>query len=134
MSAVKDLTALLAKLKADIEANDKAGSDLRATYEEIEKSLFMEMGSEGMSSARFEDLGYQVVAVRRQFPRVNPDMKYREEEIFDFLRSHGHGDVVRLSVNSQTMKSTLKQIIGEGVALPDLFEIYEEVGVTLRKA
>lgn len=134
MSHVKDLATLLVKLREDKAASEKALSDIVATIEETERSLYLAMGEEGMSSAKFDDLGVQIVAVQKQFPRIKPEEKHREDEIFEWLRGLGHGDVIRLQIHPQTLRSTLKQVADEVKEMPDFIEVYTETGVTVRKA
>jgi len=59
--------------------------------------------------------------------------KAREEEAFGWLRENGLGEIIRLTVNAQTLKAVLRERLEQGQEPPDMVKTYFETSAVLTR-
>jgi hypothetical protein len=55
------------------------------------------------------------------------------EHVHGWLRAHGHGDIIKQSVHPQTFNALMKQLVEDGVPLPEGVKTSVETVAVIRK-
>lgn len=115
MSAVA-LTRRMRALVDRMEEYDKGKKALQKEYDAIRKVwLPQAMDDEGLTNMNIDGVGR--VAVRSDLyvsiPAAARDVAY------DWLRGTGHGGIIKETVHAGTLRSTVKEMLRKGEALPD---------------
>ena len=101
--------------------------DRLAGYEEVRKKLQKEyddlrkiylpeaMTNEGVTNINITDVGRITLRsdIYVSVPAVDREVAY------DWLRGTGHGGIIKETVNANTLRSTVKEMLRKGEALPD---------------
>lgn len=128
-----DMIRELAHVKRELEAAKEIKSTLEKKFDAIRLRLLPNrMEEEGLENITVAGAG-RVNLQGDLYFSIPADTKF---EAFDWLREHGHGDIIQETVNSSTGKAWAKEVIKSGEALPDsLFRVtpFTRAQITLAK-
>jgi len=110
------ITRRMKEVSDRIDQYDEVKKKLQKEYDALRKMwLPMAMDSEGLSNMNIDGVGR--VALRSDIyvsiPAAARDVAY------DWLRGTGHGGIIKQTVHAGTLRSTVKEMLRKGEALPD---------------
>ena len=125
MSIVRDEKSLvIAYRDAKAECEKIAEQLERATRarDEIERQIIEYLESkDARATAKYEGVGY----IGIQKPRLYASYtKEHEEEVFRFLNGKGRADLIRPTVNKQSLSSFVKDALEQGQEIPVIISYY----------
>lgn len=132
---MSQLTDLAGRLKALRTVKSHLEDTTKKVNEEIkhaEEDLVQHMVSEEISN--FTHDGNQFYLNPKQHITAKAD---KRDDLFKWLRGNDLADLIQEQVNAQTLAATVRDIAREGEipgALAECLNIYEQVGIGLRKA
>lgn len=94
--------------KLEFEAAEKA---MKAKEQSI-VALLVNRGAK--QTAKYEGLGF--CSLRKPGVRTANYAKEHENEFFGWIKEMGYGEIIKLSINPQTLKSAVKSMLEEGQA------------------
>ena len=114
-----------AKCEEFAEQLDRATRDRDAIERQIIELL---EAKDAKTTARYEGVGY----VGIQKPRLYASYtKEHEEEIFNFLKDKGREDLVRPTVNKQSLSSFISDALEHGEEIPSFISYYLKPSVRI---
>lgn len=130
--SIFELADRLRELRERKEALAEETKANNAELEDVEVRLNEAMINEGVTSFKRGDK--QFVASVRTFASPKAELR---ERVYQWLKNHGYGDMVKETVHAQTFAAFVNELIdGEGVPedLHALINIHEKPSVQMRKA
>ncbi len=88
------------------------------------------MDSIGMTQFRMKDVGLVYI---HNSPKASV-LKADKEELMQWLKDHGHGDIVKEDVNTNTLKAFVRGLREEGQPLPPLVREWVHREPRIRKS
>ena len=130
MSDIKELARRMAVLREEYDALKQRSAEVYKEWDRIRKVDLPEaMEEAGLESARVEGVG--TLSMRTDaYVRAKEG---KQMDLQEWLESIGHGDLVKPTVNSSSLKALLKELAAEGEDIPDdlvKFEPYTYVAIT----
>ena len=119
--SIPDLVKRMAETKEALDAAKEVESEHQAVFDILRLMVLPEkMDEEDVSTMTVAGVGR--VSIQSDIYFSIPAAL--REEAFDWLRDHGHGDIIQETVNSSTGKAWAKEAIKKGEVLPeDLFKV-----------
>jgi len=121
------------RLRDEVEATDERLSALKERRDRVEEELLKAYERNGTSSVRCDG---RTVYLHRQLWARPKDGDHAL--VCDLLRAHDLGDLVRTSVNAQTLSSLVRERDAEGTPLPEdlaaAIDVSEAYRLRVRKA
>lgn len=116
-----ELAKMQVKLKNDIDDLKKQQTTLQVKFDHLRKFRIPEMMEDmGQETTKLKDVG--VISLRPEMYASIP--KGMLKEAYAWLEENGHGDIVKETINSSTLKAFIKEQIKEGETLPEgLFKV-----------
>jgi len=118
----RDLVILLRdarKKKADLET---ALTDANKDNEEIEMALAELLEAQDKkSTAKYEGIGFVTLKKPRLYARFDKEF---EPMVFEFLKKEKREDLIKETVNSQSLSSFVKERVEVGSAIPEYIKFY----------
>jgi len=121
MSKINELAHRYVALKNEIDELKQRKSDLQKDFDKLRMTELPEaMADEGIESVRIAGIGR--VSLRSDvYVSIPADVKY---DAWDWLRDHGHENLISETVNPSTLRAFCKEQLQNGELLPDdLFRI-----------
>lgn len=130
-NSLQDLVSVMHALRAD---KDRVEEELKQINEEFDLIRFEmvpdAMEEEGIERVRYEGIGtvYLRSGLRAS---INPQ---RRDEAFVWLDDNGHGDLVKPTVNAQSLAAAVGKIVADGTVIPTgLINIYPYTQAVITK-
>lgn len=125
-----DRLATLRERKEALQAELKA---VNAEYDKIEAEMAARMLEEEVPRFNRDGRTFYLSTRVHASPREG-----QREALHEWLKSNGHGDLVKETVHAQSLAAWAREQIEEDGALPDdlveLVNVYEKTSVNIRKA
>jgi len=114
--SLAELGKLLAQAKADHAAASEAEKKAKKFYDMLRLSVIPDrMEEEEITSINIADVGRLGVASDMQ----TSVLAENRDAFHSWMRENGHGDLVKETVHSSTMKAFIKEQIQNGEEIPD---------------
>lgn len=112
---LEQLAALMKKTKVDLDAAKEVSAKLQDTWDTLRKQIIPQvMEDMGVESVRITGIG--TVSERTDaYCTVPADNR---QAVQDWMKEHGHGELVTETINSSTLKAFMKEQILEGNEVP----------------
>lgn len=125
----KNLLYKLKTAKARRESCKEAFEKAKHDYDIAEQDLLDHLeGLEATATAKYEDLGYAMIPKPRLYASCNAE---NQESLFEFLKEQGREDLIKVSVNAQSLSSFTKEQIEEGGYIPEFINYYLKSSIRL---
>lgn len=129
--ALPDLAKELVKAKSVLESIKADEKKAQSYVDYIAKELLPDrMDQEGISSVKFEGIGRLQKSAQIQCS-VRKDDK---NSLHEFLREHGYGDMISETVHPSTLKAWAKELITDGIEVPEQVNVHHYQVATVVKA
>jgi hypothetical protein len=118
------------KERALADAAAKAAKSREDALKVVLIGAFQQSGTSGLKL----DGGPSISTVKKvhfSMPARGDEERYAQA--LAWLRSHGQGEIIRWDVNGMTLGATLRELNGDGIEIPELFNRFEETSVSVRK-
>lgn len=126
----------LLHLKEQIDKLDEEKKQLTARYDEIRSVQLPEaMAQAGLvnesGQGKFSLSDGSTIYLRSD---VRAHVRKADEGLFhNWLRSNGHGDLIKETVHPQTLKAFIREQIENGASVPDFVSQYHETTAAIRR-
>ena len=117
----KELLAKVIELRQIETTLKESLRDAQDDLSNAETSLIEYMQDKDLKSFNIDDLGSVVLNKPRLYANVRKEF---EEQLFAFLDEHGRGDLVKQTVNRQSLSQFVGQLVEEGKAIPEFIGIF----------
>ena len=107
--------------------------------EEQEKAICDYMAENETSQITVDGYSYSLTNKTRYSKKADDKLEAEGLDFFEFLREEGLGDIIKETVNAQTLSAQIRQIVEDNDdELPDEYDkyinAYDQVGLTRRKS
>lgn len=125
----RDLLVALKAKKAALEAATEQEKNAKREYLEAEKAVLEHLENIGAeSTATYEGLGYAKMSKPRVFASC---LKENESKLKETLREMGRQDIIKETVNPQSLSSMVGELIENGKEIPSIINYYLETKVRI---
>ena len=136
------LTEMLAQYEVLLDKKDQLAQDTKdnnAAIDKLKAEIAETMIDEDIPSQGYGDYVYSLQDKVKYSKRGEAYLQERGLDFFEVLREQGFGDIIKETVNANTMQSTMKAVADEndGELPPELDEIvssYEMTDISRRKS
>jgi hypothetical protein len=132
-----EITSLIDQFKALLDAKDDLAEQTKRNNTEVIE--YRDKLAQAMLDAEIDQVGRHGINWK-----LKPTTKYskkagKDAELFDLLRDHGLGDLIKETVNAQTLQGAMSEFAKENDdELPEEFaeviSVYEYMDISHRKA
>lgn len=132
-----EITSLIDQFKALLDAKDDLAEQTKRNNTEVIE--YLDKLAQAMVDAEIDQVGRHGINWK-----LKPTTKYskkagKDAELFDLLRDHGLGDLIKETVNAQTLQGAMSEFAKENDdELPEEFaeviSVYEYMDISHRKA
>lgn len=140
MADTNKLLELVDLYKELLDKKEELADQTKANNKEIEtikNELTQMMIEEECASVSRNGFKYSLQEKVIYSKRSEEDLAQNETSFFDFLRDEGMGDIIKETVDSRTLSSTIKSLVEEVGELPEHFQsyinTYETMDISKRK-
>lgn len=136
------LTEMLAQYEVLLDKKDQLAQDTKdnnAAIDKLKAEIAETMIDEDIPSQGYGDYVYSLQDKIKYSKRGEAELQEKGLDFFEVLREQGFGDIIKETVNANTLQSTMKAVADEndGELPPELDEIvssYEMTDITRRKS
>lgn len=136
------LTEMLAQYEVLLDKKDQLAQDTKdnnAAIDKLKAEIAETMIDEDIPSQGYGDYVYSLQDKIKYSKRGEAELQEKGLDFFDVLREQGFGDIIKETVNANTLQSTMKAVADEndGELPPELDEIvssYEMTDISRRKS
>lgn len=136
------LTEMLAQYEVLLDKKDQLAQDTKdnnAAIEKLKSEIAETMIDEDIPSQGYGDYVYSLQDKIKYSKRGEAELQEKGLDFFEVLREQGFGDIIKETVNANTLQSTMKAVTDEndGELPPELDEIvssYEMTDISRRKS
>lgn len=136
------LTEMLAQYEVLLDKKDQLAKDAKdnnAAIEKLKAEIAETMIDEDIPSQGYGDYVYSLQDKIKYSKRGEAELQEKGLDFFEVLREQGFGDIIKETVNANTLQSTMKAVADEndGELPPELDEIvssYEMTDISRRKS
>ena len=136
------LTEMLAQYEELLDKKDQLAKDTKdnnAAIDKLKAEIAETMIDEDIPSQGYGDYVYSLQDKIKYSKRGEAELQEKGLDFFEVLREQGFGDIIKETVNANTLQSTMKAVADEndGELPPELDEIvssYEMTDITRRKS
>ena len=136
------LTEMLAQYEVLLDKKDQLAQvtkDNNAAIEKLKAEIAETMIDEDIPSQGYGDYVYSLQDKIKYSKRGEAELQEKGLDFFEVLREQGFGDIIKETVNANTLQSTMKAVADEndGELPPELDEIvssYEMTDISRRKS
>lgn len=136
------LTEMLAQYEVLLDKKDQLAKDTKdnnAAIDKLKAEIAETMIDEDIPSQGYGDYVYSLQDKIKYSKRGEAELQEKGLDFFDVLREQGFGDIIKETVNANTLQSTMKAVADEndGELPPELDEIvssYEMTDISRRKS
>ena len=136
------LTEMLAQNEVLLDKKDQLAQDTKdnnAAIDKLKAEIAETMIDEDIPSQGYGDYVYSLQDKIKYSKRGEAELQEKGLDFFEVLREQGFGDIIKETVNANTLQSTMKAVADEndGELPPELDEIvssYEMTDISRRKS
>ena len=136
------LTEMLAQYEVLLDKKDQLAQDTKdnnAAIDKLKAEIAETMIDEDIPSQGYGDYVYSLQDKIKYSKRGEAEFQEKGLDFFEVLREQGFGDIIKETVNANTLQSTMKEVADEndGELPPELDEIvssYEMTDISRRKS
>ena len=136
------LTEMLAQYEVLLDKKDQLAQDTKdnnAAIDKLKAEIAETMIDEDIPSKGYGDYVYSLQDKIKYSKRGEAELQEKGLDFFEVLREQGFGDIIKETVNANTLQSTMKAVADEndGELPPELDEIvssYEMTDISRRKS
>ena len=136
------LTEMLAQYEVLLDKKDQLAQDTKdnnAAIDKLKAEIAETMIDEDIPSQGYGDYVYSLQDKIKYSKRGEAELQEKGLDFFEVLREQGFGDIIKETVNANTLQSTMKAVADEndGELPPELDEIvssYEMTDISRRKS
>lgn len=136
------LTEMLAQYEVLLDKKDQLAQDTKdnnAAIDKLKAEIAETMIDEDIPSQGYGDYVYSLQNKIKYSKRGETELQEKGLDFFEVLREQGFGDIIKETVNANTLQSTMKAVADEndGELPPELDEIvssYEMTDISRRKS
>ena len=136
------LTEMLAQYEVLLDKKDQLAQDTKdnnAAIDKLKAEIAETMIDEDIPSQGYGDYVYSLQDKIKYSKRGEAELQEKGLDFFEVLREQGFGDIIKETVNANTLQSTMKAVADEndGELPPELDEIvssYEMTDLSRRKS
>lgn len=136
------LTEMLAQYEVLLDKKDQLAQDTKdnnAAIDKLKAETAETMIDEDIPSQGYGDYVYSLQDKIKYSKRGEAELQEKGLDFFEVLREQGFGDIIKETVNANTLQSTMKAVADEndGELPPELDEIvssYEMTDISRRKS
>ena len=136
------LTEMLAQYEVLLDKKDQLAQDTKdnnAAIDKLKEEIAETMIDEDIPSQGYGDYVYSLQDKIKYSKRGEAELQEKGLDFFEVLREQGFGDIIKETVNANTLQSTMKAVADEndGELPPELDEIvssYEMTDISRRKS
>ena len=136
------LTEMLAQYEVLLDKKDQLAQDTKdnnAAIDKLKAEIAETMIDEDIPSQGYGDYVYSLQDKIKYSKRGEAELQEKGLDFFEVLREQGFGDIIKETVNANTLQSTMNAVADEndGELPPELDEIvssYEMTDITRRKS
>ena len=136
------LTEMLAQYEVLLDKKDQLTQDTKdnnAAIDKLKAEIAETMIDEDIPSQGYGDYVYSLQDKIKYSKRGEAELQEKGLDFFEVLREQGFGDIIKETVNANTLQSTMKAVADEndGELPPELDEIvssYEMTDISRRKS
>lgn len=136
------LTEMLAQYEVLLDKKDQLAQDTKdnnAAIDKLKAEIAETMIDEDIPSQGYGDYVYSLQDKIKYSKRGEEELQEKGLDFFEVLREQGFGDIIKETVNANTLQSTMKAVADEndGELPPELDEIvssYEMTDISRRKS
>lgn len=136
------LTEMLAQYEVLLDKKDQLAQDTKdnnAAIDKLKAEIAETMIDEDIPSQGYGDYVYSLQDKIKYSKRGEAELQEKGLDFFEVLREQGFGDIIKETVNANTLQSTMKAFADEndGELTPELDEIvssYEMTDISRRKS
>ena len=136
------LTEMLAQYEELLDKKDQLAKDTKennAAIDKLKAEIAETMIDEDIPSQGYGDYVYSLQDKIKYSKRGEAELQEKGLDFFEVLREQGFGDIIKETVNANTLQSTMKAVADEndGELPPELDEIvssYEMTDISRRKS
>lgn len=136
------LTEMLAQYEVLLDKKDQLAQDTKdnnAAIDKLKAEIAETMIDEDIPSQGYGDYVYSLQDKIKYSKRGEVELQEKGLDFFEVLREQGFGDIIKETVNANTLQSTMKAVADEndGELPPELDEIvssYEMTDISRRKS
>ena len=136
------LTEMLAQYEVLLDKKDQLAQDTKdnnAAIDKLKAEISETMIDEDIPSQGYGDYVYSLQDKIKYSKRGEAELQEKGLDFFEVLREQGFGDIIKETVNANTLQSTMKAVADEndGELPPELDEIvssYEMTDISRRKS
>ena len=136
------LTEMLAQYEVLLNKKDQLAQDTKdnnAAIDKLKAEIAETMIDEDIPSQGYGDYVYSLQDKIKYSKRGEAELQEKGLDFFEVLREQGFGDIIKETVNANTLQSTMKAVADEndGELPPELDEIvssYEMTDISRRKS
>lgn len=136
------LTEMLAQYEVLLDKKDQLAQDTKdnnAAIDKLKAEIAETMIDEDIPSQGYGDYVYSLQYKIKYSKRGEAELQEKGLDFFEVLREQGFGDIIKETVNANTLQSTMKAVADEndGELPPELDEIvssYEMTDISRRKS
>ena len=136
------LTEMLAQNEVLLDKKDQLAQDTKdnnAAIDKLKAEIAETMTDEDIPSQGYGDYVYSLQDKIKYSKRGEAELQEKGLDFFEVLREQGFGDIIKETVNANTLQSTMKAVADEndGELPPELDEIvssYEMTDISRRKS
>ena len=136
------LTEMLAQYEVLLDKKDQLAQDTKdnnAAIDKLKADIAETMIDEDIPSQGYGDYVYSLQDKIKYSKRGEAELQEKGLDFFEVLREQGFGDIIKETVNANTLQSTMKAVADEndGELPPELDEIvssYEMTDISRRKS
>ena len=121
-----------AELRAKLDEIEEVTKLMNKEYDRLRTGIVPEkMDEEGLTTITIKGIG-RVSLTGDVYASIPAEVR---DDAWDWLRDHGHADVIKETINASTLKALMKSFIKEGVPFPeDLFKVTPFTRASITKA
>ena len=121
-TTIKKMAELIVEKSVELEFTKKVLTERTETLESLKAQLCQIMQQNGFSSCKLENgLNPSTMLKTKYFDAAGLD----NEQKFGWLNDNDLGDIIKPTVNFNTLQSTLKAFVLQGHDIPDIFNVVE---------
>lgn len=136
------LTEMLAQYEVLLDKKDQLAQDTKdnnAAIDKLKAEIAETMIDEDIPSQGYGDYVYSLQDKIKYSKRGEAELQEKGLDFFEVLREQGFGDIIKETVNANTLQSTMKAVADEndGELPPEIDEIvssYEMTDISRRKS
>lgn len=128
--SLRDLADMIVKWTAVYENYKKIASRINEELEQVKLYTAERMDQEGVQNSTFPGIGRLGIS-----PIIRASVRAgAKDQAYDWLETHGHGDLITTTVNASSLAALIRREIKEGNEVPEeIFNVHQYDLATVTK-